>query len=74
MRIVHYKSVAVKLVIHATLVKSGGFPRRADFHALYYARRGQFVRPDISPGGRRGRVNWAAAAVASRYFAPTSTA
>lgn len=32
MRIVHYKSVAVKLVIHAMLAKSHGFQHRADFH------------------------------------------
>jgi hypothetical protein len=32
MRIVHHKSVAVKLMIHAMLAKSGGFPRPADFH------------------------------------------
>jgi hypothetical protein len=43
MRIVHYKSVAVKLVIHATRAKSGGFLCHADFHAVYYAVRGSFV-------------------------------
>jgi hypothetical protein len=36
MRIVHYKSVAVKLVIHAGTVKNCGFHHHADFHAFYY--------------------------------------
>ena len=30
MRILYYKSVAVKLVIHALLAKNGGFYRRTD--------------------------------------------
>ncbi len=34
MRIVHYKSVAVKLVIHAMLAKSGGIHPHADFDTL----------------------------------------
>jgi hypothetical protein len=44
MRIVHYKSVAVKLVIHAAAAKSGGFRRHADFHTLYNAAGGRSVR------------------------------
>jgi hypothetical protein len=44
MRIVHYKSVAVKLVIHAAAAKSGGFRRHADFHTLYNAAGGRLVR------------------------------
>jgi hypothetical protein len=43
MRIVHYKSVAVKLVIHATPVKSGGIQHPADFDAFYYAVQAGFV-------------------------------
>jgi len=45
MRIVHYKSVAVKLVIHAGAAKSGGFRRHADFHTLYNAGRGVLFAP-----------------------------
>jgi hypothetical protein len=51
MRIVHYKSVAVKLVIHAMLAKSGGFHPHADFDTLYDEARGHFVRP-IATFGR----------------------
>jgi hypothetical protein len=43
MRIVHYKSVAVKLVIHATPVKSDEIQHPVDFHASFYAANLGFV-------------------------------
>ena len=52
MRIVHYKSVAVKLVIHAATAKSGGFRRHADFHTFYNAGGGHFVRVMVTVGCR----------------------
>jgi hypothetical protein len=73
MRIVHYKSVAVKLVIHAMLAKSDGFQRSADFHVLYHARRGHFVH-SIGMDGLVCLPQWRERATgASCDFARTST-
>jgi hypothetical protein len=39
MRIVHYKSAAVKLVVHARLAKSDGLLNFVDFHEVDTGRR-----------------------------------
>jgi hypothetical protein len=73
MRIVHYKSVAVKLVIQAMLAKSGGFKRHADFHTLYHAWRGHFVHSTGTDGIQWMSWRWHRTADASSHFVHTST-